>query len=104
MIKNRPNRHVQHLVWCLTLLIIPIFSGCDVLFGDDDEEDLCTGEVVLTKRLHDSSVSPEKLGDPLRSCYSIALVEQIDLYMNMGTELDRSSVYIELAGPLLGTE
>lgn len=86
------------------LISLALFSGCDLLSTEDDEEPLCEGDVVLVRRLHNSATTPEKISEPFRSCYTIDLVEQRDLYMSMGTELDVSNIYIELAGPPLGSD
>lgn len=86
------------------LISLTAFAGCDLFSTEEDEEPQCEGEVVLVRRLHNSVTTPEEISDPFRSCYTIALVEQRDLYMNMGTELDASNIYIELAGPPLGSD
>ncbi|HET9055176.1 MAG TPA: hypothetical protein VFM90_13440 [Cyclobacteriaceae bacterium] len=97
-----PQR-IQHFVTVLLLISLIASTGCDLFSTEDDEEPLCKGEVVLVRRLHNSVTTPEKISDPFRSCYTIALVEQRDLYMNMGTVLDVSNIYIELAGPPMGS-
>lgn len=98
-----PQR-VQHFVTVLLLISLTAFAGCDLLSTEDDDEPLCEGEVVLVRRMHNSVTTPEEISKPFRSCYTIALVEQRDLYMNMGTVLDVSNIYIELAGPSMGSD
>ncbi len=84
------------------LLSATSFTGCDLLSTEDDEEPACDGEVVIVRRLHTSTVSPPTISEPFRACYTILLVEQRD-YFVVG-ELSESQIYIELAGPLLGSD
>ncbi len=101
---NLYQRVLQRLMQLSFLLAVTLLAGCD-LFDEDDEETPCSGEVVLTARRHDSfSGGNVKIGDPIRYCYSYNLIEQRDFYMSMGTEFDRSDIFIELAGPSLGTD
>lgn len=98
------SKVLRPCITCLFFISSTLFSGCDLLSTEDDEEPVCEGDVVLIHRLHNSTTTPEKVSDPYRECYSYGLIEQRNLYMNMGTVLDVSNIYIELNGPALGTE
>lgn len=87
----------QRLMQLSFLLAITLLAGCE-LFNEEEEEPECEGDVVLISRRHDTIGSNVTISNPSRNCYAYSLVEQRNLYMNMGTELDVSNIYIELAG------
>lgn len=95
-------KRLQQFATCFFLISITLFAGCDFLTGEDDEEPVCEGDVVLINRLHNSTTTPKTVSDPYRKCYTYGLIEQRNMRTITG-DISTSNIYIELNGPSIGS-
>lgn len=100
--KNKfQSRFTQCVVYCVLLFSVTLFSGCDLLTVEDDEEPACEGDVALITRFHNIVTGTEVINDPGRNCYTFGLIEQRNLRTITGA-LEASNIYIELNGNPMG--